>query len=492
MSAVSTVKTVQRLPHRAAAAVRQATLPELFVYAMIFVSPLIAYRIDLFGLNLSLQRLLILFALGSWVLYRLFGYRFTPSNLRSVFAPLGAFVVLIAHETLQLPFTQQPAYAYRFVAILVVGFVIVTTMILVLDNPRKLRLAILTFVASALVPAGMGIYQSLGRVLGYTPVLPFWNSLSLDRLFLGNFQTRLEGELVARIPSTLTSPAFYGEFLVFVILFLLAFLICKRLGIVYALVVTVMLSLLGFNLLATIARSAWLLMVLGLVMVLLNTRREIVALFRNRVSHWILPGTVAGVLILVSVTNFPLGATFTSSLNSLTGSTSQTAPELAPVGKSSSDQEVKETVPSYEDREVKSTTAHLRLRGEAVDVFLQNPIFGVGLGNFGPKIDQEEGVSSAQTYGFTVLAEGGLVGISILLLFMGSILLPVRRVFVRKSNDRSWRPYLLALYISLALLMFNNLLIYDTLFRDTSWVLIGLGLVAVRNFSSGGEAGSPH
>ena len=84
-----------------------------------------------------------------------------------------------------------------------------------------------------------------------------------------------------------------------------------------------------------------------------------------------------------------------------------------------------------------------------------------------------------------------MVGVLILLLFMGSILIPVRRVFVR-NGDPGWHPYLLALYIGVALLMFNNLLIYDTLFRDTSWVLIGLGLVAVRNFTNGSETDPTH
>ena len=363
MSTASIAKTFQSLPHRVVGAVRQVSLPELFVYAMIFVSTLVAYRIDLFGLNLSLQRLLILLALGSWISYRLFGYNSAPTNLRPLFAPLGAFVVLIIYEALQLPFTQQPAYAYRFVAILVVGLVVVITMVLVLNTPRKLKLAILTFIASALIPAGIGVYQSLGSVLGYTPVLPFWNYLSLDRLFLGNFQTRLGGELVARIPSTLTSPAFYGEFLVFVMLFLLTLVISKRLSVAHALIVTFMLSLLGFNLLATLSRSAWLLIALGLVMVLFVARRELFALLRNRIARWIIPGAAVGILTLVLVTNFPLGATFTSSLNSLTGSTSQT----------SSERDDMQGSPSYEDRELRSTAAHMRLRGEAVEVFSQNP-----------------------------------------------------------------------------------------------------------------------
>lgn len=481
---------------------KRLQLAEFFVYAMIFFSPLIAYRAEVFEVNLNPQRLFVLLAVATWVINRFIKRDFSLPYLRPALLPLGAFALLIAYEIAQLPFTRQPSYAYQFVAILVSGFVLVSVMTVVLDRPRKIKIAILTFAASSAIPLGIGVYQSMGRAFGYQPRLPFHEYLSLEDRFLLNLVYRVYGEEIPRISGTLTAPAFYGEYLVFIALFLGIVLIYKKLSILPTLLIGAALSVALFCLLATVSRSAWILAVLGLVSVAVLTRKELAVFFRGKICRWVLPGGVAGIMLLVLVSGYPLGLVLDSSLDSVVpGYTPQFSSQATPPSASGGGQE-NSAAPSQAPSQAtpppaseggqensaasgeeqsglqKSNNAHLRLREEAVGVFLEHPVFGVGLGNFGAETGQQKGLSSAHAYGFTFLAEGGLIGISVLLLFMGSFVFSARRLLQSAGEDSEWKPYLLWLYLCLGLLALNNLLLYDTLFRDTSFALLGLGLAA--------------
>jgi O-antigen ligase len=456
---------------------------ELFVYAMIFVSPLIVYRLPFEGVSLNLQRLFLVLALGAWVVHRLVKRDFSLPDLRAVLPTLGVFALLIAYWAVQLPFTRQPGYAYQFVALLIGGFVIVSTIALILNTTRKLKIGVLVFIASSLIPLGVGLYQGMAAAFaGFTSKVPFARTLSYDPRFIKNVSTTIQGERIPRIPGTLGSPSFFGEFLVYVILFLGLLLIYKRLSTPRTLLTGVLLSVSLFCLIATISRSAWLLMALGLVLVVFHARRRLWAFLKGR--GWVVPGIAAGTVALLMVANFPLGLVADSSLDSVVPGYepqfSSYTPTLIAAEKVATESESGESQSGLE----RSTESHLKFRAEAVGMFLENPVFGVGLGNFGDNAGQPERLSSAHAYGFTFLAEGGIVGVAVLLLFMGSFLVPVRRALRREGGHTSWRPYLLGIYICLLLLMFDNLLIYNTLLRDTSWILLGLGLVAIRTFLS--------
>lgn len=453
-------------------------LAEFFVYAMIFVSPLVVYRAELFGVSLSLQRLFLMLAAGTWLANRLAKRDLSLPRPGLALVPLGAFALLIVYELAQLPITTQPGYAYQFVAKMIAGFVLVSMMLVVLDSPRKLGRGMLAFLASSVIPLAIGLYQTLGGVFGYEPRLPFWEQLPFDDRFLLNLTFRVYGEEIPRISSTLASPPFFGQYLTFVALLLGIMLVYKKLSILHTVAAGSMLTVALFCLLYTVSRSAWLVAALGLVMVAALARRELLAFLKGRISRWVLPGVVAGVLSLVLVSGFPLGLMVDSSLDTIVpGYKPQLSSQAGTLLASTDGQNATPSAGADSSGLQRSIDKHFGLRAEAVRVFMDNPVFGVGLGNSG---------TSAHSYGFTFLAEGGIVGIAILLLFLGSFVLSVRRVLQIASPGREWRSYLLWLYICLVLLMINNLFLYNTMLRDTSFVLLGLGLAAIKVFSETG------
>lgn len=489
--------------NRAYGLLREASLEELFIYAMILVSPLIVYRVDVAGINLSLQRILILLAAGTWVTRRILDRNFTLPQIRPALIVLGAFTVFLAYEILQLPFTQQAGYAYWFVFNLLSGLFIISVMVLILDSRRKLKIALLAFLGSATVPLIVGLYQSMVRQFGYSASLPFADYLSPDRMFLGNFRAVFGDIYVPRITGTLATPAYYGEYLVYISIFVIAFVLHKRLRTGYKLAAAALLSITSFGILATVSRSAWILMILGVFGVVFHTKIAASwAFLRARVSRWVLPTVIAGFLGLVVLAGFPLATVIgasaqgvsrviltqeqptPSSGNGSAGPT-DTADTAGSTGKNSA---AGSTGSTGKNSAAGSTTAHLRLRGEALQVFAQHPVLGVGLGNLGVEIGQK-GVSSAHTWGFTILAEGGIVGEAIFLTFLGALLFFTRRAYLTGRRDPEWKAYVLGLYVVIALLVLNNILLYDSLFRDTSWVIMGLALVASSVLSTKEPAG---
>jgi hypothetical protein len=445
---------------------------EVLLYAMILVSPLVVYRLDFFfGVNLSAMRMLVLLAAGMWALRHLLDRDLPRLPGRGVLVVLSTFVLLIAYEVAQLPRTEQPGFALNVIAVLVGGFVIVCTMVLILDDQRKLKLAMLAFLASSAIPIAVGLYQILGPRLGYSPILPFRDFLYSD-LRADVFPTMIQGETVLRASSTLAAPAFYGEYIVFVTMFLLALLVYRRFSATWLLVLGILLTLTGFSLLTTIARSAWLLMAVGLAFLVFHVRRDLWSLVTSRSSRWVLPCIVVGMLSLVLVTAFPAAGIFKDSFGSIVWE-----PVTKPTGAQPGATKPTDIQPNWLRQ---STGEHQEMRINAVKVFLQHPVFGVGLGNLGVVTGQGPGISSAHATGFNFLAEGGLMGIFVLLLFMSAFLLSIRRTFLRHRQDQDLRPYLMGLYGSVFLLMLNNTVLYDTLFNDYSWVLLGLNLAAVR------------
>ena len=461
---------------------KEVGLAELLLYAMILVSPLVVYRLDFLGFNLSAQRLLVLSAGGTWVLRHLIHRRLPLPPSRKILVVLGVFALLISYEAAQLLRTVQLGFALSFVAGLVGGFVIVSVIVLILDTAQKLKLGVTAFLASSVIPLALGLYQTLGMRLGYPPVLPF-KSYLYSGAPIDAFPILIQGGFFVRASSDVGAPAFHGEYIVFVTMFLLALLIYRRSSATQLAAVGLLLTLTGFSLLSTIARSAWLLMAVGLVFIAFHARKDLWSFVTGRLSRWVLPGVATGMIVLVLITAFPLVGVFQDSVGSVVWEPKRqlTAEEI--------EAGVNEPVDASPNVLRQSTSEHQQLRLGAVDIFLKNPVFGVGLGNLGVATEQLPGTSSAQATGFNFLAEGGLVGILVLALFMGAFLLPIRSAFLRHRGNPILGPYLMGLYGCVFLLVLNNTVIYDTLFSDYAWVILGLSLAAVRA-SNGGAPGS--
>jgi hypothetical protein len=433
------------------------------------------YRIKV-GVNISPQRailVLLVMTLGFEILRRRRKLR-RPN--RRLLVAAGSIVAFFLYEVAQLTRTEQPDFSERFLGGFAAGIVIIAVIVLAVDRQRVLVRAMGAFLVSALVPLALGLYQLAGVSLGFAPTLPLAGLLSTDQLFLGNFSTEVGGLAVPRVPSTLAAPAFFGEYLAFVAIAGITWLLLsqeqrfQRIAPTTALVAVTIVGLL-----ATFARSAWLLFAIGVIVVAFQARRYLLQALFGQGRRWLLPTVACLCLATITVLPFPVSDAVTGALESVDLRTS--------AGQLDVDQPFAgETLTLNPPVDVNSTAAstltHLNLRREALRLFRQHPVGGVGLGNYGVETQQLSGVSSAQTYGFTVLAEGGVIGFT---LFVGML---AALIFVTRAAYRACEPgtpvgaALLGLYVIVLLLVINNLLLYDTLYRDTTWVVLGLAMAA--------------
>lgn len=470
--------------------IASSDLVDLMVCGLVLVSPLTVYRVDV-GVNVSLQRLLLGLLMATLAVQVVRRRRTLRRPARPALLALAAIGTFLLYEVSQLARTEQPEFTMRFLGAFVAGVLVVVALVVAIDTERALRRAVIAFYASAVVPVAFGLYQLAGATLGYIPTLPFSGLLSTDALFLANFQASVNGLAVPRVPSTLAAPAFFGEFLTFVAVALLAVLLLgeqrrlRQLLPTLAFVVLVVTSLV-----ATFARSAWILFALGVLVVAFHGRRHLRSALLGRGRRWLVPAAAAMCVLMVPVFSFPLGSSVSGMLESLSVTRNDRGP-IVRVGGSGDPILTLNPVRSNVNTAIASTQTHLELRRQAADLFRERPLVGVGIGNYGVKTGQPTGVSSAQSYGFTVLAEGGVVGFALFGGMLVALLAAARSAFVSSRRAGPWAGALLGLYVMITLLAVNNLLLYDTLYLDTSWVVVGLALAAANVAARERATGSP-
>jgi hypothetical protein len=449
----------------------------VFALGLIVVSPLTVYRVGV-GFNLSLQRILLAVLSATLALQLFRRSRTLRLPTSPTLVALAGISIFLLFECSQLARTEQPEFTRRFLGAFVAGLLVVVALVLAIDTAQALQRALIAFYASALVPVAFGFYQLAGATLGYIPTLPFSGLLSTDVLFLANFQAYINGLAVPRVPSTLAAPAFFGEYLAFVGVGLLAVLLLGNQRRLRQLLPTLALTVLVVtSLVATLARSAWILFAVGALFVGFHGRHQLRSALWGKGRRWLLPATATMCVVIVPVFSFPVGSALSGIVESFSVAREDPGPIVNAEG---SGDEILTLNPVRSDvnSEIASTKTHLALRRQAVDLFREHPLDGVGLGNYGVRTGQRAGVSSAQSYGFTVLAEGGMIGVALFAAMLLALVRAARSAYLASPRVGLWGGALLGLYASIVLLVINNLVLYDTLYLDTSWVVIGLALAA--------------
>lgn len=137
-------------------------------------------------------------------------------------------------------------------------------------------------------------------------------------------------------------------------------------------------------------------------------------------------------------------------------------------------------------REGESAFGRLTTFERAIEIWGRSPIFGVGLGNYGPSVAQdplvapETGWDIVNNQYLESLAETGVVGLLLLLIFWGGVVVRSFLAFF-KTRDLLVRALLGGLTAAFVatLVQYN---FFSTLYIMHIWVLIGL-LVAVQNIA---------
>jgi len=146
-------------------------------------------------------------------------------------------------------------------------------------------------------------------------------------------------------------------------------------------------------------------------------------------------------------------------------------------------------------REGESAFGRLTTFERAVEIWGRSPVWGVGLGNYGPSVAQdpltvpEHGWDIVNNQYLESLTETGIVGLGLLLLFWGLVVL---RSFIAfyKTRDLLVRAFLGGLTAAFVatLVQYN---FFSTLYIMHIWVAIGL-LVALQNIALAPERKVSH
>ncbi len=120
-----------------------------------------------------------------------------------------------------------------------------------------------------------------------------------------------------------------------------------------------------------------------------------------------------------------------------------------------------------------------RARAQAISLIVQNPVTGVGPGNYGPAVQGEpepaEGWTIVNNEPLEIAAETGLVGLAIIVIgFMSLIVSSVRNWRLRDNQVKIWSLGLLMFLLATAL----QYQTFSTLYIVHIWVAVGL-LIAV-------------
>jgi len=124
-------------------------------------------------------------------------------------------------------------------------------------------------------------------------------------------------------------------------------------------------------------------------------------------------------------------------------------------------------------------SGHLRMRLFAIELFLKKPLFGVGIGGYGLYVGQID-MSIAHSQFLLELCEGGIVGFIIFLIFIVyCLILPlIHQLRSCPKQDTLYRAILIGLIGAIFLVIVNNIALYNTLYRETNWMLFALSIAA--------------
>lgn len=426
--------------------------PYIGVYSLIAMSPLVIYRYPLFqAFNLSAQRLFLVLSVISLALI-LLNKRCTIQLYIKGMAVLKAqiltFLVFILLNLMMTLYSLNVSYAIRGVFTLIAGGIVMALIVMVVSNRERLNTAIKVFIWSSILPLTIAFYQLYSWLAG-KPVrlplivyLPLLHENSILHIPIG-WEYRLE---IPRLTGTFAEPNIFAMYLVGVLLFLICLIMSnirknRKIGLYL-----IILGVANFSvLLMTFSRSGWFSLLIGLIPILLY---NVDLAFKPKVFLMLFT------LLLITISlAFILAPDTVFSENVL--------------------------LQRLEFRDM-SLEGHIKTRLEGLQIFAKSPIIGAGLQSYGILTGQPEGVSSTHSPYFTYLAEGGLLGILFLLVWIGSIGKGIWTTFVKygyKNKSRDFY-YILAALSSFIALLFNNIL-YHTLFADNSWVLLGLILSIV-------------
>lgn len=398
----------------------------------------ISIRINFFLIFLTLIVYLV-----NQLCVRKFKFKFDP--IRS------ATIVLIL---LMIVSTSQAINLSRALMVIVsmgLMFCLYLVMSMVIETEEDLVLALKGLLWGALVASVFGLYQFLGDMVGLPNSVTFLKQ-GYDSSTFG----------FARVQAGAYEPLYFANY-IFIPLSVLLFLnLNGRIKKVFNRKLSIVLGLLLLiNFVLAISRGAYLAAGVTLVILLIFQAKRFLT-FKN-------------LLIALFISFFVATGVYVALIRSEPRALDEFVAHL-----------------KIEDRtEGESVVLRLSTSAEAINLFKNHPLLGIGPGNFGPA--REDYPSDVPTGGWAIVnneyleiaAEGGLIGIVGFLLLLVIIF---TRIF--HSYRHSKNPFLSDVLVALAFALIAVLAQYftfSTLYITHVWYLIGL-IGAVTNMMNNGKA----
>lgn len=414
--------------------------PELGWFLIVFFLPFERVpSYDIAGVNFKINTLLGFLTLFAWVLALMFNakkYKVQPNIL---VIPLSLFALALV-----MSLTQAENFSRAVAVLIFILFTIGLSLLVVnmVNSKEQLKKTFLVMFLSGLIVGLFGLFQFAGDVIGLPPTLT---------LLKEGYGSKVFG--FPRVQAFSLEPLYLANYLLIPICVGLA-LVINRVDIVKRWWLIGFLALLLINFILTVSRGGY----LGLVVSLLILG----IFFAKKILTWrnVLIGVVTAFVVFYGVA-FALSKGEYRATNEFLGH-----------------------IKLQDLTEGESIQGRLAAFKKGLNAYRQNPFLGVGIGNYGPWVDNYPGARPITGWEIVnnqyieLMAETGLAG---LITFGLVILVLIFRTFValKYASDIYLRSVLIGLFAALigVLVQYNFM---STLYIIHIWVLIGL-LVAVQN-----------
>jgi len=353
--------------------------------------------------------------------------------------PIRAYLLIfILSLSLSLPAAVSLNRAIQMIALMLLMYILYLTVTLMISNKKILILVLKGVLWGATIMAFLGIFQFLGDKIGLPTTITLLRP-GYDKSTFG----------FARVQALSQEPLYFANYIFLPLMLGLVLSLRGKLERVFnrRLGVIVM-ALLAINFLIAISRGAYLGAAV-VVLILLITQAKLI--FKAKTMAAII---VVGVVVFGGV-YLALAKSESRALDEFIGHV------------------------AVQDREEgESVVSRLNASTQALQLFQSNFLFGVGSGNFGPRVQgdpddvPEGGWFIVNNEYLEILAENGIVGLMAFVILLVAVF--ARALFaINQSKDALFRGILIGLTLALVGILVQYAT-FSTLYIFHIWFTVGL------------------
>lgn len=324
-------------------------------------------------------------------------------------------------------------------------FAILFSIIYAVQNPKYWKQAIRIVIILTTILAALGAYQVFTG--NYFQTFGEFAIISEQKI--------LDGILEPRLGGPIGKPNFWAQFLV-AVLPLIVYRVLDEKQVLIKMVFTGAAIILVYTVLGTYSRGAFLTMVIILILILID-RRARPSLF--------LIISIGALIILIF-----LPSNYSERIRSLT--LVSLDPSLGKI---------------YEDSSLRGRYAEVRA---GLQMFAENPILGVGAGNYKPNyqlyvsklnIETRNEPRDAHSLYIETLAETGVIGMIVFIFLFGSLLIGLSKI-IKKLGDqdifKNWSSWISSIRMSIISYLISSIFLHGDYIRYL-WILVALGVAGM-------------